>query len=112
MAKYITSDDPTKIRSELEEVQRAMQRIFSRLKSLGKNEISVTRAEAALAAIERVLWTVTSEGGGLSPSVPIRAILSVPFPLNSVSPQIACDPLLLPGSLETTSSVLEHQESG
>jgi hypothetical protein len=108
MAKRITADDQRKIKSELEDVRRIMRTIFLRLKSLDRGDIRVTRTEAALAAIERVLWTVTSEPGGVGRSAPIHAILSLPVPLSPApeldgllefAAEIGHDPLLNPGSV-------------
>jgi hypothetical protein len=85
MISYIRADDQRKIRSELEEVQRIMQTVFSRLNPLERSDERVTRTEAALAAVERVLWTMTSGPGRLGPKFPVHAILKVPAAIRSVA---------------------------
>jgi len=83
MISYITADEQRQIRSELESVQRMMQTVFSRLKPLDRSDERVTRTEMALAAIERVLWAMTSGPGRLGPSVPVQAILKLPASLHT-----------------------------
>ena len=85
MISYITADEQRQIRSELESVQRVMQTVFSRLKPLNRSDERVTRTESALAAIERLLWAMTSGPGRLGPSVPVQAILKPPASLNTRS---------------------------
>ncbi len=85
MISYITADDQRKIRSELEKAKHILHTIFSKLNPLDRSDERVRRTEAALAAIERALWAMTSGPGRLGPAVRIHAILKVPAPLHSVS---------------------------
>jgi hypothetical protein len=85
MTSYILADDQRKIRSDLEEAQRIMHTVYSRLKPLCRSDERVTRTEDALAAIERVLWAMTLGPGRLGPATRIHAILKVPASLYSVS---------------------------
>jgi len=84
MISYITADEQKQIRLELEEVRGILQTVFARLRPLDRSDERVIRTEAAIAGIERVLWTMTSGPGRLGPSVPVRAILPLPVSLRLV----------------------------
>jgi hypothetical protein len=85
MISYITADEQKQIRLELEEVQGILQTVFARLRPLDRSDERVVRTEAALASIERVLWTMTSGPGRMGPAVPVRAILPPAVSLYLVS---------------------------
>lgn len=80
MVSYITADEQRNIRSEIEEAQRILQRVFLHLKPLERTDDRVTRTEQAVSAIERLLWTMTSGPGRLGPAAKVRAILTLPGP--------------------------------
>jgi hypothetical protein len=72
---YIDANDQRKLIAELEGVQSALQDVFAKLKPLDSRDERVTRTEAALAAVTRLLWTMTSGPGGVGPPMPVTAIL-------------------------------------
>ncbi len=84
MISHIAGDNQRKIRSELEQAQRILHTICSRLKPLDRSDERVQRTEAALAAVERALWAMASGPDSIGPAAKIRAIVTVPGPLYSV----------------------------
>jgi hypothetical protein len=78
MISYIPADEQRTIMCEIEEARNLVQQVFLRLKPLARTDQRVTRAEEALSALERLLWTTTSGPGRLGPPTTIRAILTTP----------------------------------
>jgi hypothetical protein len=75
MTSYITADDQRKIRSELAEIDAILQTILTRLTPLEKHDERVIRTQEVIAALQRLLWAMTSGPGRLGPAVKIEAIL-------------------------------------
>jgi TPP-dependent trihydroxycyclohexane-1,2-dione (THcHDO) dehydratase len=78
MISYVTADEQRAIRSDLEQVERILMGVFSRLKPLSRDDERVTRTECVLASLKRLFWVMTSGPGRLGPAVKRDAILALP----------------------------------
>src|SRR5689334_10102180 len=80
MLSYVTADDQRRIRSELAQVESLLQTVFARLKNLDRRDERVTRTESTIAALQRLLWTMTSGPGRLGDPIKVQPILTIPNP--------------------------------
>lgn len=78
MNSYITADEQSKIRCEIEQIQRSTEEIFLRLNPLDRSDERIIRTEQLLSAVERLLCAMTSGPGRLGPAAMVRPILVPP----------------------------------
>ncbi len=86
MTAHITADEQRNVRAELDQIGCLMERVFSRLAPLERNDDRVLRAECVMAALSRLSWSLSTGRGSLGLPVKIEAVLNSPQPANRCRP--------------------------
>lgn len=84
MTAHFTADEQRNVRAELDEIGRLLDRVFSRLAPLDRNDDRVLRAECVMAALRRLSWSLGTARGSLPASIKIEAVLNSPSPAASL----------------------------
>lgn len=72
---HLSADEQRKIRVELEEATRILERVLTRLSPLDPEDDRVWRAQCAMAALKRLSWSMGTGMGRLPMPVKIEAVL-------------------------------------
>ena len=76
MNAHLSADEQRKIRAELDEVGRILERVLSRLAPLNRNDDRVSRTECVLASLQRLYWSMSNGRGRLALPVKIESVLN------------------------------------
>lgn len=78
MTPYLSADEQRKIRTELDEIGRILERVLSRLAPLDRDDDRVVRTECVLASLKRLYWSMSCGRGRLGLPVKIESVLNPP----------------------------------
>lgn len=86
MNAHLSADEQRKIRTELDEIGRILEKILSRLAPLERSDDRVSRTECVLASLKRLSWSMSNGKGRLPFPVKIESVLSSTSGSKSVLP--------------------------
>lgn len=86
MNAHLSADEQRKIRTELDEIGRILEKILSRLAPLDRSDDRVSRTECVLASLKRLSWSMSNGKGRLPFPVKIESVLSSTSGSKSVLP--------------------------
>jgi hypothetical protein len=75
MNAHLSADEQRKIRAELDEIGRILEKIRTRLAPLDPSDDRVSRTECVLASLKRLYWSMSNGSGRLALPVKIESVL-------------------------------------